>query len=364
MKNKIAIKTINLLLLMVLSCCHSVVYSQDLLNVVVVGLSHDHAHVVMNEYKQGKVQIIGIAENDKNLIDRYKETYNLPNSLFFNDVETMLKNVNPDAVLAYNPISEHLKIAEVCLPMKIPLMVEKPLAINTKQAQRMAKLSRDNNTPLLTNYETTWYASNQAVKDIVESDGFGEIKKMIAKDGHQGPREIGCSPEFLEWLTDPEQNGGGALMDFGCYGANLMTWLQKGKRPIAVTAVTRNFKPEKYPKVEDDANIILEYENAIGIIEASWAWPYSIKDFRVYGIDRSYHAVNGNTLMEKNTHTESNRIELTENLYQDHLTYLKAVLTGKVKAENDLSSLSNNLIVVEILEAARKSAKEGRRIEL
>lgn len=364
MKNKLSIKAIKLLLLAVLLCCHSITYSQDLLNVAVVGLSHDHAHVIMNEYKQEKVHIIGIAETDRNLIDRYKKTYHLPESLFFNDIETMLKNIKPDAVLAYNPISEHLKVAEVCLPMKMPLMVEKPLAINTKQAQRMAKLSRENNTPLLTNYETTWYASNQAIKHMVESDSFGEIKKMIAKDGHQGPREIGCSPEFLAWLTDPKKNGGGALMDFGCYGANLMTWLQEGKRPIAVTAVTRNLKPGMYLKVEDDAIIILEYENATGIIEASWDWPYSIKDFRVYGTDRSYHAVDGNTLLENSTHTESKPIELTENHYQDHLSYLKAVLTGKVKAENDLSSLSNNLIVVEILEAARKSAKEGKRIEL
>jgi predicted dehydrogenase len=332
--------------------------------VAVVGLSHDHTHVIMNEYKQGKVHIIGIAETDKNLINRYKETYHLPDSLFFNDIETMLKNIKPDAVLAYNPISEHLKVAEVCLPMRIPLMVEKPLAINTKQAQRMAKLSHENNTPLLTNYETTWYASNQALKDMVELDGFGEIKKMIAKDGHQGPREIGCSPEFLAWLTDPKKNGGGALMDFGCYGANLMTWLQDGKRPIAVTAVTRNFKPGMYPKVEDDASIILEYENATGLIEASWDWPYSIKDLWVSDAEKSYHAVDGNTLLENKTHTVSKPLELTENHYQGHLTYLKAVLTGKVKAENDLSSLSNNLIVVEILEAAQESAKEGKRIEL
>lgn len=364
MKNILSIKTRALLLLVALFFCHFKSHSQELLNVAVAGLSHDHAHVIMNEYRQEKVNIIGIAETDQNLIDRYKKAYNLPDSLFFDNPKTMLKNIKPDAVLAYNPTSEHLTVAEICLPMKIPLMVEKPLAINTKRAQEMAKLARENNTPLLTNYETTWYASNQTIKDIVESEDFGEIKKMIAKDGHEGPKEIGCSPEFLSWLTDPEKNGGGALMDFGCYGANLMTWLQEGKRPIAVTAILRNFKPELYPKVEDDATIILEYENSIGIIEASWNWSYSIKDFQVYGSDKSYHAVNGKTLIKKKTHTDSEQIKLTENYYQDHLTYLKAVLAGKIKAENDLSSLSNNLIVVEILEAAKKSAKEGRRIKL
>jgi len=93
----------------------------------------------------------------------------------------------------------------------------------------MAQLSRENSTPLLTNYETTWYASNQTLAKKIKADEFGTIKRMIAKNGHQGPKEIGCSPEFLAWLTDPNKNGGGAITDFGCYGANLMTWLQAEK---------------------------------------------------------------------------------------------------------------------------------------
>ena len=159
----------------------------------------------MNEYKQKKVHILGIVEKDKNLIRRYQKEYNLPDAVFFNDLKTMLENIRPDAVLAYNPISEHLEVAEACLPLKIPVMVEKPLAINMDQARRMAKLANENNTPLLTNYETTWYGSNQTIKDKLSSGEFGEIKKMIAKDGHQDPREIGCSEEFLAWLTDPKK---------------------------------------------------------------------------------------------------------------------------------------------------------------
>ena len=53
------------------------------------------------------------------------------------------------------------------------------------------------------------------------------IRKIVAHDGHQGPKEIDVQPEFLDWLTDPVKNGAGALFDFGCYGANLMTWLME-----------------------------------------------------------------------------------------------------------------------------------------
>lgn len=357
-KNRILFKAFFLLVFL---CTNS--YSQELLKVVVVGLSHDHSHNIMNEYKNKKVILLGIVETDKELIKRYQNSYQIPADLFYNDLSDMLKHIKPDAVLAYNPISEHIDVIRICMPLKIPVMVEKPLATTVKDAQEMAKLSRDNNTLLLTNYETTWYGSNQTLKKLMDDENFA-IKKMIAKDGHNVPKEIGCSKEFLSWLCDPIKNGGGAITDFGCYGANLMTWLQNGKRPIAVTAVTRNFKPKVYPKVDDDATIILEYENATGVIQASWDWSYSIKDFQVYGENKSFYAANETTLLTQKNTVKSETIKITDNYYSNYLDYLKDAIDGKIFPNYDLSSLENNVIVVEILEAAKKSAKNGRCIKL
>jgi len=250
--------------------------AQENLTVAVAGLSHDHVHTLLHAYRQHKVDILGIAEADATLVDRYRKNYELPASLFYTSVEEMLQTVHPDVVLAYNAIAEHVAVAEACLPLKVPLMVEKPLAVSNEQAQRIAELATKYDTPVFTNYETTWYDSNQTLKQLVAAGGVGRLKKVMVKDGHQGPREIGCSEDFLNWLTDPEKNGGGALIDFGCYGANLMTWLMEGERPIAVTAVTRHLKPDIYPRVDDDATIILEYQSgATGIIQASWDWPYN-----------------------------------------------------------------------------------------
>ncbi|MGS2761568.1 Gfo/Idh/MocA family protein [Sinomicrobium sp. M5D2P9] len=342
------------------------VAGQDkLLNVAVAGMTHDHIHVLLNQYRQHRVNITGIAEPDKALIKRLQKNYDLPDTLFYDTVKEMLEKTRPDAVLAYNPISEHIAIAEICLPKKIPLMVEKPLAVNNKQARRIALLSKENNTPVFTNYETTWYGSNQMLKQQAQREGFGPVKRMIAKDGHQGPKEIGCSQDFLDWLTDPEKNGAGALMDFGCYGANLMTWLMNGEKPVAVTAITRQIKPDIYPDVDDDATILIEYENgATGIIQASWNWSYGIKDLQVYGKSSSLHAVDGNTLIAGEGVRKTKSIPLSEDYFKDQVAYLEAALSGKITTKNDLSSLENNLIVVEILEAARQSALRGKRIAL
>jgi len=341
----------------------SAVFTQPL-KVGIAGLSHDHVNGIMHQYKNGEVIIIGIAEADEQLVERYKKNYQLADSLFYKSVADMLMHVKPDAVLAYNAIADHLAVVEVCAPKSISVMVEKPLATTVQQAMRMAELAKQYHIQLLTNYETTWYPSNQQVYEMVNMQNvIGDIRKLVVHSGHQGPKEIGCSNDFLQWLTDPEKNGGGALTDFGCYGANLMTWLMQGKAPVAVTAVTKQIKPAIYPKVDDDATILLEYPDATGIIEASWNWPFGIKDMEVFGEKGYLHALNSNTLEERDTNVY-NKVMVKPAAYKDNLSYLAAVLRGKIHPANDLSSLDNNLIVVRILEAARKSAHEGKRIVL
>jgi predicted dehydrogenase len=338
--------------------------AQKILHVAIAGLAHDHVHGILNQYKKGEVIISGIAEKDDQLVERYKKTYQLPDSLFFPDLNAVLDHAKPDVVLVYTPINEHVSVVEISAPKGISVMVEKPLATTVKDAQRMADLARQFHIHVLTNYETTWYNSNQQVYEMVNTGhSLGEIRKMTVHDGHQGPKEIGCSPDFLDWLTDPVKNGGGALMDFGCYGANLMVWMMKGKAPLSVTAVTHQLKPLLYPKVDDDATIVLEYPDATGIIEASWDWPFGIKDFEVFGTKGYLHALNGNTLQQRDKDVYEN-IPVKPARYTNNIQYLSDVLSGKLDPDHDLSSLENNLIVVRILESASKSAREGKRVNL
>jgi predicted dehydrogenase len=340
--------------------------AQKKLNVVIAGLNHDHVYLIMDSYEKGTVNIVGIAESNPELISRFKKRFKLPDSLFSSDLTSLLKKRKPDAVLAYNAILDHLSVVEAAAPLGISVMVEKPLATTVKQAERMASLARQYKIHLLTNYETTWYASNQEAYLKIKTDKeIGKIRKMVVHDGHQGPKEINVSKEFLSWLTDPVKNGGGAIVDFGCYGANLMTWLMDGQAPISVTAITRQLKKDVYPNVDDDATILLEYPGATGIIEASWNWPFGIKDMEVFGQTGYIQAVNATTLRLKEKENAPYTVvpadPLAANL-SNHLNYLSAVLSKEIEPGHDLSSLENNLIVVKILEAAKTSAKTGRKV--
>jgi predicted dehydrogenase len=204
---------------------------------------------------------------------------------------------------------------------------------------------------------------------VNDSNFIGNIRKVVIHDGHQGPKEIGCDKYFLNWLTDPVQNGGGALIDFGCYGANLMTYLQKGEEPISVTAVTRNFKPEIYPKVDDEATIIVTYTESQCIIQASWNWPFGRKDMELYG-DSGYiiSADRKNMRLRNNAMKSEQAIQVSSNdiaVYEDPFSYFFDVIRGEIKmTKYDPYSLDNNVLVVKILDAARESAKTGKTVLL
>ncbi|MBD0285223.1 MAG: Gfo/Idh/MocA family oxidoreductase [Flavisolibacter sp.] len=340
------------------------------LRLAVAGITHGHVSWILGRKNKEDVIVAGIYEPNTELAQRYAKRFNLNADLFYTDLRKMLDAVKPEAVVAFGSIYQHMAVVEACAPRGIHVMVEKPLATNVAHAERMAQLARKYNIHLLTNYETSWYPTTEKTYQLVADTNYmGRIKKVVVHDGHQGPKEIGVNKEFLDWLTDPVQNGGGALIDFGCYGANLMTYLMQGQEPVSVTAVTRQFKPAIYPKVDDDATIIVAYPAAQCIIQASWNWPFSRKDMEVYGETGYVVAVNNTTMRLRNKENSTEQtIQVTAkevNVYEDPFSYFADVVKGRIQVPvNGLYSLENNVQVVRILEAARQSAKTGKTVPL
>lgn len=336
----------------------------------VVGITHGHVPWILGRKDKTDVTLVGIFEKDTALSHRYAKQFNLNNKLFYTDLDKMLNTIKPEAVVAFGSIYEHLAAVEACAPRGIHVMVEKPLAVSVAHANKMQALAKKHRIHLLTDFETSWYPTTEKTYQLVNDSNYvGKIRKVVIHDGHQGPKEINVNKEFFNWLTDPVQNGGGALIDFGCYGANLMTYLMKGAKPHSVTAVTQHFKPAVYPKVDDEATIIVSYPQAQCIIQASWNWPFSRKDMEVYGETGYVTAANKTTMRVRNSQAnEEQTMQVTSKdipVYEDPFSYFADVLRGKITvAKNSLYSLDNNITVVQILEAARESAKTGKTIFL
>src|SRR6267143_1870197 len=336
------------------------------LRVALAGLVHGHAFGFFDQFqKRTDLQVVGIAEADRQLVAQFAKRFGLAPGLFYSDLEEMLKATHPQAVLAYTNTYDHRRVVEICARYGVLVMMEKPLAVSLEDARAIETAARAGKIQVLVNYETTWYRSNQAAYDLVHEKALGGIRKIAVHDGHQGPKEIGVGPEFLAWLTDPKLNGAGALFDFGCYGADLATWLMDGRRPDTVTAVTQQIKPEVYARVDDEATLILTYPNAQAIVQASWNWPFSRKDMEVYG-QKGYAVTVGRDAVRvrlpenEELSADAKPLEKTK---ADSVSYLRAVLLGGLRPEGQ-SSLGTNVIVTEILDAARRSAATGKTVSL
>jgi glucose-fructose oxidoreductase len=345
------------------------------IRVAIVGLVHGHVKGFLAALPGNQAAtLVAIVEPQEALAKDYAAKYHLDAKLFYTDLEKMLAEQHPDAVLVYTTIVDHRKVIEAAARHGVSSMVEKPLATSLQDALAIRAVARNSGTAdrpvqVLVNYETTWYASNHEVIAQAAAGKLGELRKVVVHDGHEGPKEIGVGPEWLPWLTDPQQNGAGALFDFGCYGADLMTVLMHGQPPISVTAVTQTDKPEIYPRVDDDATVILRYPKAQAVLMPSWNWSFARKDMEVYGNAGYAITVGADRVRVRyrgekaEPDTPSTAPPLPEP-QRDSLSYLAAVLRGRLQPDGDLSSLETNVVVMQILDGARRSAQTGKTVVL
>ncbi|HKN74813.1 MAG TPA: Gfo/Idh/MocA family oxidoreductase [Candidatus Acidoferrum sp.] len=340
--------------------------SSSPLRVGIAGLVHGHVGGFLQQnLHRTDIQIVGVAEADTKLASFYESKFSLPHNIFFPTVDEMIEKTKPQAVLVYTNTFDHRSVVEACARHGIPVMMEKPLAVSNDDARAMQAAAQRAKISVLVNYETTWYRSNRAAYDLVHDNSIGDIRKVVVHDGHSGPKEINVEPWFLNWLTDPKLNGAGALFDFGCYGADLMTWLMDNRRPDTVTAVTQQIKPDIYSRVDDEATIVLTYLKAQAILQASWNWPFDRKDMEVYGQTGYAITVKRDSVRVRLAKQDEKLIDAKplDPRESDSVNYLRAVVLDGMQPRG-LSSLETNMIVTEILDAARQSAATGKTIRL
>jgi len=146
-----------------------------------------------------------------------------------------------------------------------------------------------------------------------------------------------------------------------------MTWLMHGEAPETVTAVVNHDKPEIYPKVDDDSTIVLKYPRAQAVIQGSWNWPFARKDMEVYGATGYAITVGPDKMRVRREHDHEEQTPTPAPLATNEsnsLSYLAAVLRGQIHDKGDLSALDTNVTVMQILDAARESARTGRSVRL
>jgi predicted dehydrogenase len=337
--------------------------------VAIVGLDHDHVWGLLKDLaSEPDAELVAIAEPNPALVDQAKPKVSASVKFYSNYVQ-MLDEAKPEAVIVTTENDRHLEILRECAKRHIHYSTEKPMATNAADAREMERLANQAGIKVMINYWNVWVAPTHDLFHRVRAGQVGPVQKIIVQYGHAGPKEIGVSQYFADWLYDPVKNGGGAIMDFGCYGAEWALWL-KG-RPARVSATAEKLKVEQHNKVDDDATILLEYPDGTAIIEASWNWPYSMGQVQVFGPKGSLLAT-GKDLFFRPTNDngakmglEGERIALEAPAREtsNPISYFVDCIRNDKPIEDPLST-KLNVQVMEILDAARESVRTGKQQEL
>ena len=363
------LKTLSPLAVVILFVAGNILAQTGKTRIAVVGLDHDHVWGRMKEVLDDPdAELVAVADPHADLVERAKKQ--VPASVeFFPDYVKMLDAAKPDAVIVTTANDRHLEILKACAQRHIHYMTEKPMAATAADAREMARLAREAGIKLMVNYWNLWAPATQDIYTRIQAGEVGPVQKIIVEYGHRGPKEIGVSKYFAEWLYDPVKNGGGALMDFGCYGADWAVWL-KG-RPTRVFATSLALKTDQHNQVEDDAVILVEYPDATAVLLPSWDWPYDKGEVQVYGPKGSLIARGDGLLFQsaakENTLQAPEGVPLKTTLVppekKNGVTYFVSCIRNNRPIEG-AAAPDLNVTVNEILDAAKESIQTGRAVPL
>jgi predicted dehydrogenase len=337
--------------------------AQQPYKIAVIGLVHGHAWGHLPDMVKGEsVKLVGITEKNPDLVAEAKKV--APGVPVYDDYIKMLDEVKPDIVWAFVENNRHAEVAKACAPRKVHMIFEKPLASTYKEAEEIRQLAAKYNIRVLTNYQMAWWPANYTAKAQADSGAIGKVWRLHGVVGHGGPGSDGPrNKAFFDWLTDPVQNGAGSLVDFGCYNALWSLWYMG--RPTKVYAQVNHLRPERFPKVEDNADLMLSYPNGVGLFEGSWDLPASYQDLEVFGQSGSIYMKNRSVTMRKGGRGPA--VDVTIDplpaVRAEPIAYMVESIRNNKPIEG-MTALDINVEVVEIIEAAKESVKTGKAVEL
>jgi predicted dehydrogenase len=199
----------------------------------VVGLVHDHVWGLLQQFREiSVVEIKAVADPNQELIDRVIDMFGIKEK--YHNYGEMLAKAELDAILLCNENARHADVVEIAAEKGIHVMMEKPMAATLAQADRILRAENNYGIKVMVNYPTAWNPAIRHAHKLVNEGKIGNIFHIRYRGAHAGPKEVGCSPYFYDWLYDIKLNGGG-----GSHGL-LLLWCESLSMVSQQEALTSN----------------------------------------------------------------------------------------------------------------------------
>ncbi len=200
----------------------------------------------------------------------------------------MLEKEKFDIIIVQSENAQHPDIVEACAAKGVNVCVEKPMAMSLSDALRMARAVRANGTKLIVNWPLTWSPAARKAKELIDQGVIGRVLEVKWRSGHTGPLGPGAhhagvsdtaapmtGPERAATWWHQEAAGGGALLDYCCYGAMVSYWYI-GEPGVAAVGMKANLNSE-WGDANDNAALVIRFPRAMALLEGSWTtWDHGV----------------------------------------------------------------------------------------
>jgi predicted dehydrogenase len=338
----------------------------DKLRVGVLGLTHDHIWSNIRDLNASPLgHLAAAADPNPELLDKAKSEYGCPQ--VFESYGDMLGEVELDAVYIFGDNATGADLAVMAAEYGLHVLVEKPMAADLDGANQMLAAARTAGTLLMVNWPFAWWPQLQKAMSMAHAGEIGQLFSVKYRSAHAGPKELGCTPYFYNWLYDAELNGAGALMDYCCYGAALARFMLG--QPSRVIGVVGHLLKD-YVTVDDNAVIVMQWPRAIAITEASWTQIGHMTSYVavIYGSEGTLvvePGQNGRLLLATREHEDGIEVEappLPPEMQSATAYFLSRIVNG-LPGEG-LCSAEVSRDAQEILEAGLLSSLRGEAVSL
>ncbi|MGD9518867.1 MAG: Gfo/Idh/MocA family protein [Armatimonadota bacterium] len=331
------------------------------MRLAVMGIAHSHIQSLIGYAKQIEdVELVAIADaRREDGASELATRFEIPQ--VFSDYEQLLASARPDAVLCCAENSSHVAVVEACAGEGVPVMVEKPLAGTVAEAQRIAELAQAGGIRVMTNWPFLWSAAFHKLHDLVREGVLGTIFEFRLRAGHAGPTggRLPADPRGAWWFE--RKHGGGALLDFCCYGACESLWLIGEPAQQVVSLADRLLYD--FGDTEDNAVVLVRYPRAFAILEATWTQHGSPPPNGpiVWGSEATAY-VSGQNQIALLRDGQEEQMEATELPVEPSGPAHFVACLREGREFHQVVGLAHNLQVMAILDAGLQAAREGRAV--
>lgn len=336
------------------------------LRIGVLGMTHDHVWGNLKDLNASDLgELVAAADPNEELLDKVKNEYNCPT--VYDSYEEMLEEETLDAVYVFGDNLTGAELSIMAAEAGLHVLIEKPMASTLDGAIRMLAAARTNNVSLMINWPFAWWPQLQKAFAMVQAGEIGQLFQTKYRSAHAGPKELGCTPYFYNWLYDAELNGAGALMDYCCYGAALARYLLG--QPSRVTGVMSHCLKD-YITLDDNAVIVMQWLRALAVTEASWTQIGHLTSYSamIYGSEGTLvvePGANGRLLLANKAHEDGIAVDVPPAPagMRNATDYFLTCISQGLPIEG-ICSAEVSRDAQEILEAGILSAQEGKAMSL